>query len=341
MKWRHAPAGPDAPPGVLRTLRETPLSAHVVLIGIFINQVGAFVQLFLVLFLTARGFTVEQAGFALGCYSVGAIAGTFGGDDLRFEFHLAPPLLARRDKETGLPRKMSFGPWLLPVFRVLAKLKFLRGSALDPFGRSLERRTERALIGEYETMIDEVLARLTPDNHHLAVGLAAIPEKIRGFGHVKQRHLAAAKADEAALLEQFRAGAPALPTRAAPGLATSGAVSHPIASPAAAATTASTRFSASSTTAIVSGEPPTALSSPTRRVRSAIRPPASTVTHPIASSAVSHAPGARTCCSACTGTPAPVWMACHGIRTGESDPEPYLLAKAGAAAGSLSFRFRK
>ncbi|MFZ0719632.1 MAG: DUF6537 domain-containing protein, partial [Xanthobacteraceae bacterium] len=138
------------------------------------------------------------------------VAGTFGGDDLRFEFHLAPPLLARRDKETGLPRKMSFGPWLLPAFRVLAKLKFLRGTALDPFGRSLERRTERALIGEYETMIDEVLARLTPDNHHLAVGLAAIPEKIRGFGHVKQRHLAAAKADEAALLEQFRAGAPVL-----------------------------------------------------------------------------------------------------------------------------------
>ena len=79
LKWHRPPAGPDAPPGVLRTLRETPLSAHVVLIGIFINQVGAFVQLFLVLFLTARGFTVEQAGFALGCYSVGAIAGTFGG----------------------------------------------------------------------------------------------------------------------------------------------------------------------------------------------------------------------------------------------------------------------
>jgi indolepyruvate ferredoxin oxidoreductase len=138
------------------------------------------------------------------------VAGTFGGDNLRFEFHLAPPLLARRDKETGLPRKMSFGPWLLPAFRVLAKFKFLRGTVLDPFGRSLERRTERALISEYENMIDEVLARLTPDNHHLAVGLAVIPEKIRGFGHVKQRHLAAAKADEAALLEQFRAGAPVL-----------------------------------------------------------------------------------------------------------------------------------
>ena len=134
----------------------------------------------------------------------------FDGDNLRFEFHLAPPLLARRDKTTGLPRKMSFGPWLLPAFRLLAKLKVLRGTAFDPFGRSLERRTERQLIEDYEAMLDEVLARLTPENHHLAIGLAVIPEKIRGFGHVKQQHLVAAKADEAALLEQFRAGAPLL-----------------------------------------------------------------------------------------------------------------------------------
>jgi indolepyruvate ferredoxin oxidoreductase len=138
------------------------------------------------------------------------IANQFGGDNLRLEFHLAPPLLARRDKTTGLPRKMSFGPWLLPSFRVLAKMKFLRGTALDPFGRSLERQTERKLVQDYETMLDELLARLTPENHHLAVGLAVIPEKIRGFGHVKQQHLTAAKADEAALLEQFRAGAPML-----------------------------------------------------------------------------------------------------------------------------------
>src|SRR5277367_1944209 len=147
-------------------------------------------------------------------YTDGAFAkqvqNAFSGDNLRYEFHLAPPILARHDPATGLPRKMSFGPWLMPAFRLLAKLKFLRGSALDPFGRTLERQTERRLIGDYETMLDEVLARLTPDNHHLAVGLAAIPEKIRGFGHVKQRHLTAAKADEAALFEQFRAGAPGL-----------------------------------------------------------------------------------------------------------------------------------
>jgi indolepyruvate ferredoxin oxidoreductase len=134
----------------------------------------------------------------------------FDGDQLRFEFHLAPPLFARIDKDTGLPRKMSFGPWLMPAFRALAKLKGLRGTAFDPFGRTLERRTERKLIADYEAVLEEVLAKLTPDNHPLAVCLAAIPEKIRGFGHVKQRHLSAAKADEAALLEQFRAGAPTL-----------------------------------------------------------------------------------------------------------------------------------
>jgi len=99
---------------------------------------------------------------------------------------------------------------VLPLFRLLAKWKGLRGTAFDPFGYTLERRTERKLIADYEAVLEEILAKLTPDNHHLAVGLAAIPEKIRGFGHVKARHLAAAKADEAALLEQFRAGAPTL-----------------------------------------------------------------------------------------------------------------------------------
>ena len=129
-----------------------------------------------------------------------------GGENLRFDFHLAPPLLARRDKATGEPRKMTFGPWIFPLFGLLAKFKFLRGTAFDPFGYSTERKTERELVRDYEAMLDEVLAKLDADNHHIAVGLAAIPEKIRGFGHVKLRHLKAAKADEAALLDQFRAG---------------------------------------------------------------------------------------------------------------------------------------
>jgi indolepyruvate ferredoxin oxidoreductase len=101
---------------------------------------------------------------------------------------------------------MSFGAWMMPAYRALARLKFLRGTALDPFGYTVERRTERQLVRDYAAMLEEILAALSPANHHLAVGLASIPEKIRGFGHVKARHLTAAKAEEAALLEQFRAG---------------------------------------------------------------------------------------------------------------------------------------
>ena len=103
---------------------------------------------------------------------------------------------------------MSFGPWMMSAFKVLAKLKFLRGTPLDVFGRTEERKTERKLIRDYEAMLEEVLPKLNAGNHALAVGLAAIPEKIRGYGHVKARHLKAAKADEAALFEQFRTGAP-------------------------------------------------------------------------------------------------------------------------------------
>jgi indolepyruvate ferredoxin oxidoreductase len=134
------------------------------------------------------------------------VRSTFDGDNLRFEFHLAPPLLARHDPLTGEPKKMSFGPWLLTVFAVLAKFRFLRGTPLDPFGYTAERRIERRLIEEYEAILGEIIERLTPANHQLAVELAALPEKIRGFGPVKQRHLAAAKAEEANLREQFRSG---------------------------------------------------------------------------------------------------------------------------------------
>ena len=134
------------------------------------------------------------------------VSSELGDDNLRLSVHLAPPLLVRRDKFTGEPKKITFGPWIFPVFKLIAKLKFLRGTAFDPFGYSTERKTERALVRDYEAMLEEVLAKLNPVNHHIAVGLAAIPEKIRGFGHVKLRHLQAAKADEAALLEQWRAG---------------------------------------------------------------------------------------------------------------------------------------
>jgi indolepyruvate ferredoxin oxidoreductase len=136
------------------------------------------------------------------------VANELGGDNLRFEFHLAPPLLARPNPVTGEPRKIGFGPWMMTAFKLLARMRFLRGTPFDIFGYSEERRTERGLVADYEAMLGEILAKLTVDNHVLAVGLAAIPEKIRGFGPVKKRHLAAAKSDEAALLERFRSGLP-------------------------------------------------------------------------------------------------------------------------------------
>jgi indolepyruvate ferredoxin oxidoreductase len=148
-------------------------------------------------------------------YSDGAfrkqLAATFekdsaSGEPLRLEFHLAPPLLAKRDPNTGLPRKMSFGPWMLGAFGLLAKLKGLRGTAFDLFGYTQERRTERRLIADYEALAAEILGKLSPQNHALCVALAAIPEKIRGFGHVKERHLTAAKAEEAELLKRLRDG---------------------------------------------------------------------------------------------------------------------------------------
>jgi indolepyruvate ferredoxin oxidoreductase len=133
------------------------------------------------------------------------VASAFEGENLRYEFHMAPPILARKDPATGLPKKMSFGPWMMKAMRVLATFKVLRGTPLDVFGYSHERRTERGLIREFETRIDEIVGKLNADNHAVAVGLAAIPQKIRGFGHIKERNLKTAKAEEADLLAKFRA----------------------------------------------------------------------------------------------------------------------------------------
>ncbi|MFL5124810.1 MAG: indolepyruvate ferredoxin oxidoreductase family protein, partial [Microvirga sp.] len=142
------------------------------------------------------------------------VAAAFEGKNLRYEFHMAPPLLARRDKTTGLPRKMSFGPWMLKAFAVLAKLKGLRGTPFDVFGYTHERKVERRLIGDYEALLGEIVATLAPQNHAIAVGLANLPKKIRGFGHIKARNLEAAKREEAELLARFRAPSPALPIAA-------------------------------------------------------------------------------------------------------------------------------
>jgi indolepyruvate ferredoxin oxidoreductase len=135
------------------------------------------------------------------------IASMFEGD-YKLVHHLAPPMIAKRN-ERGELVKQPFGPWMRGAFRWLAKMKGLRGSALDPFGRTAERRTERALIAEYRAAVDELLAGLNAGNLPLAVEIARIPEEIRGYGHVKERHLAAARAKWARLAAQWRTQAPA------------------------------------------------------------------------------------------------------------------------------------
>ena len=128
---------------------------------------------------------------------------TFEGDT-RLAFHLAPPLLTSRDPDTRRPRKMTFGSWVLPIFRILARLKGLRGTAFDPFGYTAERRRERVAIGRYETTVQTLLDGLTPDSHALAVEIASLPSEIRGYGHVKEEARAAAQAREAELLGAYR-----------------------------------------------------------------------------------------------------------------------------------------
>ena len=143
-----------------------------------------------------------------------AIRDQFEGD-FELHYHLAPPIAAQRDVRTGHLRKREFGPSTMWGFRLLARLKGLRGTVFDIFGRSEERRAERALINAYETLLTELEASLTPHNHATAVALAELPSQIRGFGHVKEAAMERAATQRAALLTKFRSNsekAPAAPS---------------------------------------------------------------------------------------------------------------------------------
>jgi indolepyruvate ferredoxin oxidoreductase len=135
------------------------------------------------------------------------LAERFAGE-YRLAFHLAPPLLAKRDPHTGLAVKRTFGPWMLGAMRALAKLKGLRGTPLDPFGWTAERRRERALADEYERTVDELARglgdRFDPERYELAIAIASLPERIRGYGYVKERHLVESEAERDSLLAAWR-----------------------------------------------------------------------------------------------------------------------------------------
>jgi indolepyruvate ferredoxin oxidoreductase len=134
------------------------------------------------------------------------IASQFEGD-YKLHYHLAPPLAAKRNANGELVKR-AYGPWVQTAFRVLARLKGLRGGAFDIFGRSAERRTERALIDDYRACIEELLATLSTERLAQAVEIARIPEEIRGYGHVKDRHLAAARPKWDRLMAEWRAAQP-------------------------------------------------------------------------------------------------------------------------------------
>lgn len=146
----------------------------------------------------------EVARLYTGTGFMERLNGLFEGD-WSVKVHLAPPLLARTDPATGYPQKRAYGPWMLRAFGVLSRMKGLRGTPFDPFGYTAERRAERRLVKEYETLLADIASRLTGSNHAVAVALAEIPDMIRGYGHVKKASMEQAEKKRAALLGEFNA----------------------------------------------------------------------------------------------------------------------------------------
>ncbi len=125
---------------------------------------------------------------------------------VKLKFYLAPPLFSSRDPFTGELKKKLYGAWMMKGFKVLAKLKGLRGTLFDIFSYSKDRKMEQDLIKEYERRIESLIEGLTPHNYETAVEIASLPEHIRGYGHVKERNVRDVRANEAALLERFMQG---------------------------------------------------------------------------------------------------------------------------------------
>ncbi len=126
------------------------------------------------------------------------LADRFDGD-FQLKFHLAPPIFARRDKITGHLQKQEYGGWMLHAFGLLARLKFLRGTAFDPFGRTAERKAERRLIEDYVAMIEQRTSGLRGEQIPLLTKLARVPETIRGYGHIKEDNIRKAMAEQTRL----------------------------------------------------------------------------------------------------------------------------------------------
>ena len=134
--------------------------------------------------------------------------------DFTLNYHLAPPLLASKN-DKGELQKRRFGPWMQTGFKVLARFKGLRGTAFDVFGYTEERQTERQLIEQYRASLEEIMQGLSADNHAAALLVARIPEQIKGYGHVKARHLAPAQLAWNTAMASFRRPAAVLERQSA------------------------------------------------------------------------------------------------------------------------------
>ncbi|MNQ93215.1 2-oxoacid ferredoxin oxidoreductase [compost metagenome] len=135
------------------------------------------------------------------------LKGQFEGD-YSLRFHMAPPVFARKDPRTGVPRKMTLGPRTMTALKVLTRLKGLRGTWFDPFGHTAERKMERSLVQEYRQTIDHLLAGLTQDKLAQAATIAALAETIRGFGHVKAANVEKYRTELGRLMQSYTAPAP-------------------------------------------------------------------------------------------------------------------------------------
>ena len=143
----------------------------------------------------------EVARLSLDPQLTASITAQFG-EGARYAYRLHPPVL----RALGMTSKISLGPWFRPGFRLLAAGRRLRGTPFDPFGRTQVRRTERSLVGEYRAVVGQLLSGLTPDNHALAVEIAALPDLVRGYEEVKLGNVAAYRDRAAELLARFSAG---------------------------------------------------------------------------------------------------------------------------------------
>ena len=123
--------------------------------------------------------------------------------NFKINFYLAPPIFSKKDKITGNPLKTKFGPWVMTLFKIIRKFKFLRGTFFDPFGYLSERKSERKLIEDYKNCILDIGKKLSKDNYDIAVDIASAPDQIRGFGYVKEKNIKIAEDCQSNLIATF------------------------------------------------------------------------------------------------------------------------------------------